>query len=578
VYKVEQSDLRRISAMKILQDPGNDRSLSRFRREARILSQLDHPNIPHVHSFGIIEGKPYLVMDYVEGRTLAEIIETAPLSWQQVVEIGIQVCRGMAAAHAQGIVHRDINARNVMLVEEPDADHVKILDFGLSGFFDGNATPSQIHTVRNRELTRQGDLIGTIYYMSPEVCLGQKAEARSDIYSVGCLLYECLSGKKPLDADTPTAVIQRHVFEMPARLDGRADGMPKELELVVFKSLQKDPKDRFYSMDEFADALALIRDGRADQLNLAKVQFSSPMAEPSAKSTFMSGKNLRLCAVATGIVAVILLGCTAILLRKAASSTENQAARQQQQQDFVRVKEAAATGSSDDFFHLEAALRQKRELSPERASELADVLYRRAAASHGSDRAKFVQPYIQERIYCANAVHDRPELTLAIIHRMVSDLDALGEDGEARDALNEEIMRAHLTGQDYYGCGLLLEEVRYLDKLGETFMAGERADGAWRLAKGVFEHWLNGDQTDVPGSNRERGTAPSSMLDMMDRARDTLVAHLTQEKKYDQAAAVYQEWLDCVGKVQPADAQKIARIRQLREQALNLARNKTSDR
>lgn len=270
VYKAEQEDLNRLVAVKVLRlsSLDQDELLARFEREAKVLAGMQHKNIVSVYSYGkLADESPYMVMEYIEGSTLEEILKSsgAKLDWKRALQIMHKVCLATAFVHSCGIVHRDLKPQNIMLVDEGNGQEVKILDFGLSRVrFDGNLM---------QHLTRTGTILGSVHYMSPEMCQGRKADERSDIYSLGCILYECLSGRTPIDSENPISIIARHVNEAPKPLLDRKPGaakldIPEELELIVFKALEKDPENRFASMDDFALALQMVLEGREKELDL----------------------------------------------------------------------------------------------------------------------------------------------------------------------------------------------------------------------------------------------------------------------------------------------------------------------
>lgn len=260
VYLAQDTELSRKVAIKILHHSSlcEDNSVKRFEREGRILSLLQHKNIVSIYSAGILDDAfPFMVMEFVEGRTLNHVLnEEGPLSAERVAGIALQVCAGLSAAHQKGVIHRDLKPQNLIIEELADLESVKILDFGLSTISLSNESDSQ-------RLTQTGTLLGSVNYMSPELCAGQKVDARSDIYSLACVLYELLSGKPPFDADNAIGILHKHRELMPEPLPAFAKEsvIGEELELVVFKALQKAPLDRFQSASEMADCLALLGKG-----------------------------------------------------------------------------------------------------------------------------------------------------------------------------------------------------------------------------------------------------------------------------------------------------------------------------
>jgi len=263
VYKAIQSPLDRLVALKILKadydssrDPGFQR---RFFLEASVTSKLRHPNTITVIDYGKTEdGIYYLAMEYVEGITLAQVlVSQGALSWTRCLNVAQQVCRSLREAHRAGIIHRDLKPANVMIcTEETDQDLVKVLDFGLVKSFQADSPHKALEPA---ELTQAGVFLGSPQYMAPEQARNV-ADPRSDIYSLGVLLYQMLTGKPPFYAEQPIDVIVKHMKEPPPPFRTvRTDlEIPAEVEALVMKCLEKDPEQRFQSMDEVLDALRLV--------------------------------------------------------------------------------------------------------------------------------------------------------------------------------------------------------------------------------------------------------------------------------------------------------------------------------
>lgn len=254
VYKARQVALNRFVAIKILQAHlvSDMAKVQRFELEAKALSQLDHPNLVRIFDYGLMP-QPYMVMEYIEGAKLDELLKTGPLPLSKTVEIVGQVCAGLGHAHEKGIVHRDLKPANIMLVTaESSAPVVKVLDFGLAKLIQDldSSKPG---------LTRTGDVVGSPPYMSPEQCLGKIPDGRSDIYAIGCILCEMLTGARPFSALTTVEYMNKQVSASPpSLLDLKPDLIvPAAVEETVFKSLAKDPSKRFQSLSEFKENLEL---------------------------------------------------------------------------------------------------------------------------------------------------------------------------------------------------------------------------------------------------------------------------------------------------------------------------------
>jgi two-component system LytT family response regulator len=252
VYLAVDTQLGRKVALKVLSNElaSDETALARFLQEARLASSLSHPNIAYIYDIGEHAGSRFLAMEYVEGEPLSNRIMAGPLSTSDVIFIGAQVADALEAAHARGIVHRDVKPANIMLTAQ---GHVKVLDFGLAKL--QSVTRGQDDT---QVISTPGAVIGTVHYMSPEQALGRDVDARSDIFSLGCVLYEMCTGRTPFRGATPSETIARLLgggVEAIARFNYEA---PDELDRVVRKCLQKEPARRYQSAREAAVDLRAI--------------------------------------------------------------------------------------------------------------------------------------------------------------------------------------------------------------------------------------------------------------------------------------------------------------------------------
>ncbi len=242
VHRGLDRQLRRPVAVKVLAPPlDRDKAfVERFRREARAAAGLSHPNIVAVFDNGSDDGTHYIVTELVDGETLAERLRRdGPMPPPEAIEVAVDVCHALAAAHERGVVHRDIKPGNVMLL--PDG-RVKVVDFGIA------------RAAGSDTLTGTGEVFGSSAYLSPEQASGGSGDQRSDLYALGCVLYEMLTGEVPFRADTPVATMYLHVNEDPPR-PSTVRPVPAELEDVVMRCLEKDPKRRFGSAGELEQAL-----------------------------------------------------------------------------------------------------------------------------------------------------------------------------------------------------------------------------------------------------------------------------------------------------------------------------------
>jgi len=252
VYKAEQILMQRIVAVKMIRSGVKDSGvILRFQQEAKAVSALSHPNIVAVHECSISEdGSPYLVMEYLDGKTLAD--DDVKLSIKQTVDVFIQLCDALAHAHDQGIVHRDLKPGNIICSNWSDGAplNAKILDFGIAKLLPSSGK-------QFLDLTRTGQPIGSPCYMSPEQCRAEELDARSDIYSLGCVMYKVITGRPIFESESLFTVLNQHLTEPPAPFSKACPNLhvPIELEEIVFKALEKNRDRRYQSMRELQTAL-----------------------------------------------------------------------------------------------------------------------------------------------------------------------------------------------------------------------------------------------------------------------------------------------------------------------------------
>jgi len=253
VYRARQTTLHRDVAIKILHPElaDNADAVRRFKREARVCTALDHPNVVRVFLFGQLEdGSLYIVMEYLDGRSLLEVLRReGALPVHRALHIATQICDGVGEAHHQGVVHRDIKPENVVLVERRrDPDVVKVLDFGIARVLWGDDVT---------QATQSGLVFGTARYISPEGAAGEPTDARSDVYSLGVLTYQLLSGTTPFEASSPVQMLMKHIHaEAPHLLSHEpARHVPEPIADVVMRALSKNPEGRYDDAHGFADAV-----------------------------------------------------------------------------------------------------------------------------------------------------------------------------------------------------------------------------------------------------------------------------------------------------------------------------------
>ncbi len=379
VYKAEQALMNRFVAIKILRSTfhGDETQMRRFQQEARTLSQLSHPNAVTVFDFGVEEGFPYLVMEYIEGKTLKSIVrEEKRLPLDRIKGILRQSSAALSEAHRLGIVHRDIKPDNIMLRTHHDgSDWVKVLDFGVAKSVIGN----------DPNLTQAGVLVGTPQYMSPEQCRGKELDARADIFSLGVVLYEMLTGEVPFQAPSVLELLMK-VMNSEAESIRKFKPMltiPPAIDAVVLRSLAKDPEERYQTIADFyssfESALPRVPGGQG--------------GEPAGP---LSKKAILIILISAILVAAVLYP----VMNKLAE--RNQSARQ-----------AAAEKRAVDAAKLAEA--EKKKAEEEAARFRADAAIKDAQAWQAEqERLKFEEEQKKEREQLEALRKEESEKTLAM--------------------------------------------------------------------------------------------------------------------------------------------------------------------
>ncbi len=277
VYRAKDKVLQKEFAIKILRDElaVDESAVKRFEQEATTASQLTHANILAVYGHGrAASGAPYIVMNFMEGESLAQLLQRETrLEPPRVVNVSMQICDALVHAHMKGLIHRDLKPSNVMLTTNDQcSDMVKVLDFGIAKIMPGANRETQ-------NLTQTGDLFGSPSYMSPEQCLGCNLDARSDIYSLGCMMYEMLTGKPPFVGKNPIQTVVKHLNEEPAPIAKSAPDLvlPGGLESIIMRCLEKEAISRYQSMDQLRADLELISLGQAPKRKKRRVLKPIPL-------------------------------------------------------------------------------------------------------------------------------------------------------------------------------------------------------------------------------------------------------------------------------------------------------------
>jgi serine/threonine protein kinase len=284
VYAAEHTSIGKKVAVKLLR--GAFAKLNEFRqrfeREAKAASRLSHLHCVQVTDFGVVDEGPYLVMEFLEGRPLSALMEKGKIEKKRSAQIGLQILSALSHAHTQGIIHRDLKPDNIMLVNQAGAkgDFVKILDFGLAKMVRDNQS--------EQKLTQAGMILGTPSYMSPEQAVASESDHRTDIYSIGFVLYEILVGRRPFVVTGTEEILRAHVFTAPTPPRTLNPSLSVEIEAMLLKALAKKKEERFQSAEEFLQTLNATPEAQSDEAELAALMQAispktpAPIPEPSA--------------------------------------------------------------------------------------------------------------------------------------------------------------------------------------------------------------------------------------------------------------------------------------------------------
>ncbi len=309
VYRARDTRLGREVAIKVLPEPfanSADRR-ARFEREARAVAALSHPNILAIHDYGTEGSITYAVMELLKGQTLRSRLAKGPLPWQEAVEIGAGIADGLAAAHAKGIIHRDLKPENLFLTAD---GRVKILDFGLARI-EPTPNPQQETSPYSLVQTDTGVVMGTAGYMSPEQVRGQLVDARSDLFSFGCVLYEMMTGRRAFQRETAAETMTAILHDEPPDPAGPCKQMPAELARLIRQCLVKNQHQRLHSARDLALSLR------------ATVSDSSPQpSAPSVQSFAARRPSRRVAWVLAALVLAVLIGPATYLLTRAGNHSD----------------------------------------------------------------------------------------------------------------------------------------------------------------------------------------------------------------------------------------------------------------
>lgn len=345
VYEAYHRQLERLVALKMVTNHLQQRDAARFEREAMSTSRLSHRNVVRFLGYGVWDGLPYMVMELLSGQSLQHRLAShSPIPAAETLQIARQICSGLSHAHSHGVIHRDIKPSNILLCDQPAEPNacVKILDFGVA----------QLVGHEGQKLTQTGAVLGSVLYISPEQALGQPTDERSDIYGIGCVLFECSTGVPPFDGDNPMVVLMQHAHEL-ATASPQWKNIPQNLQPVIRKCLAKNPDDRYLTVDALDDDLALVQSGGMPTLQANSGRRKKPA--PGTIPSWLLGKQdhhqSKVKLYALSIFALVLIACAVIWLTQQSSSDATSRMRQVAEQMRVLVAKTDVAGSMSPEAH-----------------------------------------------------------------------------------------------------------------------------------------------------------------------------------------------------------------------------------
>jgi len=307
IYEARNLVLNQKMAVKMMKtEKLDEKNVKRFKKEAEALAALEHPNIIHVRHYGLTEnGQPYMVLDYVEGTSMSQLIQSrGPIPVAFAIQFFIQIADALSHAHERGVWHQDLKPNNIMICQSGLAiPYIKLIDFGIAKIINGEATPAG--------LTDTGDILGSPAYMSPEQASGGKVDERTDIYSLGCVMFEALTGTQPFSGTTALEVIAHQINTKAPSIEDRAlSEFPQSLVRIVAKTLEKNADRRYQSMAELREELAKVLKNDHEETGQFRArtqieQFKDSLNTPTAKALMVTGIVITLTILFTNICLLI---------------------------------------------------------------------------------------------------------------------------------------------------------------------------------------------------------------------------------------------------------------------------------
>ena len=296
VYAAQDSKLGRKVALKVLppEMADNPERRARFEREARAVAALNHPNIVTIHSVEEAEGVHFLTMELVDGQPLSALIPSQGMPLSELLKRGVAMADALSAAHALGITHRDLKPDNIMISTD---GRLKILDFGLAKLREDAGSTAEATSLPTRSVTAEGKIVGTVAYMSPEQAEGKKVDERSDVFSMGIVLYQMATGRRPFDGDTPISTLSAILKDSPPSVTEINQSLPRHLGRVISYCLAKDPAQRYQSAMELRRELEGLREESQ----------SGEFMPAVARKPVLPLRWLGLAVGAVGLILVVLL-------------------------------------------------------------------------------------------------------------------------------------------------------------------------------------------------------------------------------------------------------------------------------